>query len=514
MRMLWWLTIAVVLGFPPRLTVVPEAGSTVSDVVEIRVTSSEPLKRVDFLLDGNLVGSDTSTPYTWTWDTLSAQEGEHVLTLRVIDMNDRTASTEVRYVVDNGLSRGGAFYLEASREHLAAERWDDALKAARRAVRLLPNDGQAHYLLARAWLGVSQWTKAVESAEQAVQLAPSPEAFDTLAQAHLRVAFAQMVDQEKRFASLQSAIEAARRGRELLLSQAKTSLERAHVLARLGRLEEAATSYLQAGNTQQNFLSAARCYLLAGRWQDAERMCNLAERQTGDKTVVSIYRALIQAGRVRTAEARQALEKLIEDPGGARTLLVLARAEVALREMKASEALRILVPLHTQGVKSEPLDTLLMIAFAETRDFPRAEDHFQSALLRNPLNWQALAQKGYETLAVGSVKTASRYFDLAASIRSEDAWVLCGQSLCAEDKQRAVELAQKAVRQSPGDPWTLVVLSCAQSRAGQIEEAFRSIERARSMDRENYNIGVPPDVRRAGQIARILGRRPIAPLEQ
>jgi len=119
MKTLFWLAIAVVMGFPPRLTVVPESGSTVSDIVEIRVTSSEPLKRVDFLLDGNLMGSDTSTPYTWTWDTLSASEGEHVLTVRVLDMNDRMMSTEVRYVVDNGLSRGGAFYLEASRKHLA-----------------------------------------------------------------------------------------------------------------------------------------------------------------------------------------------------------------------------------------------------------------------------------------------------------------------------------------------------------------------------------------------------------
>ncbi|MCL6475766.1 MAG: hypothetical protein K6U75_12025 [Firmicutes bacterium] len=512
MKMLFWLAIAIVMGFPPRLTVVPEAGSKVSDIVEIRVTSSEPLKRVDFLLDGNLMGSDTSTPYTWTWDTLSVSEGEHVLTVRVLDMSDRMMTTEVRYVVDNGLSRGGAFYLEASREHLAEGRWDDALKAARRAVRLLPNDGQAHHLLARAWLGVSQWTKAVESAEQAAKLSPSPETFETLAQAHVRVAFAQKLDQEKRFASLESAVEAARRGGELLLSQAKTPQEKAHALARLGRLEEAATTYLQAGSNRQNFLSAARCYLLAGRWQDAERMCNLAERQAEDKTVVSIFRALIKAARARTTEARSVVENL-QETGEAKTLLALARAEIALREMKPSDALRILVPLHTQGMASGWIDTLLMTAFAETRDFPRAEDHFRDALLSNPLNWLALAQKGYETLAVGSIAAAARYFALAASIRPNDAWVLCGQSLCAEDKRLAVELAQKAVKQSAEDPWAVVVLSGAQSRAGQIEEAFRSIERARSMDRENYNMGVPPDVRRAGQIARIRGRRPVLPLE-
>lgn len=512
MRLLAWVLLASIAWYPPRLTITPETGSTVSDVVEVRVTSNEPLKRVEFFLDGNLVGTDATTPYTWEWDTLSVDEGEHLLTLRVIDWNNRVASTEVRYRVDNGLSRGGAYYLEQARQHLSARQWNDALKAARRAARLLPNDGQAHHLLAQAWLGVSQWTKAVESAEQAVKLLPSPETYDTLAQAHLRVAFVQMVDTEKRFASLQAAVESAVRGSELRLAQAKTPVEKARALAKRGRLEDAATTYLQAGNTAESLLAAARCYLLAGSWQDAERMCNLAERRAADKTTVSVYRALALSLRGRLPEARTALEQL-QETEALRTLFALARANVALREMRASEALRAVLPLRERGATSDALETLLTAAFAEAREFPRAEDHFREALLQNPLNWQALAQKGYEMLAVGSVATASRYFELAARIRPEDSWVLCGQALCAQDKRRAVELAQKAVRQSPAAPWTLAVLSYAQSRAGQIEEAFRTIERARNMDRENYNIGSPPDVRRTGQIARIFGRRVMLPLE-
>lgn len=507
-----WMAVASLLWYPPRLTVVPEPGSTVSDVVEVRVTASEPLKRVEFLLDGNLMGSDTSTPYTWTWDTLLVAEGEHVLTLRAVDMNDRVATTDVRYVVDNGLSRGGSFYLSAAREQLSAQRWDDALKSARRAVRLLPNDGQAHHLLARAWLGVSQWAKAVESAERAVSLSPSPETFVTLAEAQVHLAFSQVTDEQKRFSFLQAAIESALRAGELRLSAAKTPVEKAQVLAQLGRLEESANTYLRAGNSAEYLLSATRCYLLAGRWQDAERMCNLAERRMADKTIVGIYRVLVLALRARVAESRSALEPLKETEQ-TRTLITLARANIALREMKASEALRTLLSLRAQEQASSALDTLLMAAFAEARDFPRAEDHFRNALVSNPLNWQALAQKGYELLAVGSVRSAERYFDLAGRIRPNDAWVLCGQSLCAQDKKQAVELAQKAVGQAPSDPWALVVLSSAQWRAGQLDEATATIKRAYEMDRENYNIGVPPDVRRAGQIARIFGRRTILPVE-
>lgn len=513
MKALVWIAVAsVIWWYPPRLTVIPEAGSVVSDIVEVRVTSNEPLKRVEFLLDGNPVGSDTTTPYTWTWDTLSVTEGEHVLTLRVTDWNDRVASTEVRYRVDNGLSRGGAFYLEQVRQYLSAQQWNEALKAARRAVHLLPGDGQAHHLLAQAWLGMAQWDKAVQSAEQAVNLLPSPETYGTLAQAHLRVAFAQMVDPEGRFSSLRAAIEAALRGSELRLAQAKTPLEKARALAQLGRLEEAATAYLRAGGTAENFLAAARCYLLAGRWQDAERMCNLAEGRSADKIVVGAYRALALSLRAKMSDARAMLEQLTAT-GSTKTLLALAKANIALREMKASETLRTLLPLHELGETSDAMEVLLTAAFAEAREFPRAEDHFREALLRNPLSWQALAQKGFETLAVGSITTASRYFDLAARIRPDDAWVLCGQSLCAGDKRRGVDLAQKAVKQTPNAPWTLVVLSYAQSRAGQIDEALRTIERARNMDRENIDIASPPDARRAGQTARILGRRVMLPLE-
>lgn len=507
-----WVALAVLAWYPPRLTITPEAGSTVSDVVEVRVTASEPLKRVEFLLDGNPVGSDTSTPYTWTWDTLSVAEGEHVVTVRAIDMNDRTASTDVRYVVDNGLSRGGAFYLNTAREQMSAQQWDAMVKSARRAVRLLPDDGQAHHLLARAWLGVSQWARALESAERAATLSPSPETLSTLAEAHMRMAFSQSTDDAKRFSSLQAAVESALRAGELRLSSAKSPVERARALAQLGRLEEAANAYLQAGNTADNILSAARCYLLAGQWQDADRMCNLAERRAADKAVVGVYRALVLALRARVADARGVLQSL-ESSEQARVLIALAQANIALREMRAPEALRTLLPLDAQGVAPGALNTLLMSAFAEVRDFPRAEDHFRNALIRHPLNWQALAQKGYESLAVGSVVNAARYFDLAARIRANDAWVLCGQSLCTPDKRQAVELAQKAVRQAPADPWALVVLSSAQWRAGQLDEAIRSIKRAYEMDRENYNIGSPPDVRRAGQIARIFGRRPVLPLE-
>lgn len=46
---------------------------------------------VEFLLDGQQIGADTTAPYTFSWTPTTAQIGQHVLTARVTDTNAQTA---------------------------------------------------------------------------------------------------------------------------------------------------------------------------------------------------------------------------------------------------------------------------------------------------------------------------------------------------------------------------------------------------------------------------------------
>jgi hypothetical protein len=46
---------------------------------------------VEFLLDGQQIGADTTSPYTFSWTPTTAQIGQHVLTARVTDTNAQTA---------------------------------------------------------------------------------------------------------------------------------------------------------------------------------------------------------------------------------------------------------------------------------------------------------------------------------------------------------------------------------------------------------------------------------------
>ncbi len=46
---------------------------------------------VEFLLDGQQIGADTTAPYTFSWTPTTAQIGQHILTARVTDTNAQTA---------------------------------------------------------------------------------------------------------------------------------------------------------------------------------------------------------------------------------------------------------------------------------------------------------------------------------------------------------------------------------------------------------------------------------------
>ena len=58
--------------------------------------------RVDFAVDGNLVGSDTSEPYETLWDSTTVANGAHTITATAVDTGGLTAHNSVNVFVDNG----------------------------------------------------------------------------------------------------------------------------------------------------------------------------------------------------------------------------------------------------------------------------------------------------------------------------------------------------------------------------------------------------------------------------
>jgi hypothetical protein len=65
--------------------------------------SGSGLQKVEFYVDGSLVGTDTTGPFTYAWNTLTLSNGSHTLTTKAYDNNGGvTTSAPVVVSVDNG----------------------------------------------------------------------------------------------------------------------------------------------------------------------------------------------------------------------------------------------------------------------------------------------------------------------------------------------------------------------------------------------------------------------------
>ena len=82
----------------------PAAGSAVSGTVTIQASASDAygVTKVELYLDGALFATDTASPYSASWDTLTASNGSHVLVSKAYDAAGNVGtSTAVTVTVDN-----------------------------------------------------------------------------------------------------------------------------------------------------------------------------------------------------------------------------------------------------------------------------------------------------------------------------------------------------------------------------------------------------------------------------
>jgi hypothetical protein len=81
----------------------PTAGSTVSGTVQINAVASDDrgvVTKVEFYIGGTLLGTDTTAPYSWSWDTTKANVGTYQLKARAIDpANNSKYSANVQVTV-------------------------------------------------------------------------------------------------------------------------------------------------------------------------------------------------------------------------------------------------------------------------------------------------------------------------------------------------------------------------------------------------------------------------------
>jgi len=80
---------------PPTVSLTaPTAGSVNRTVaLSANASASAGVTRVEFLVDGAVIASDTSAPYAANWDTSTITDGAYSLTARVVDANNASATS-------------------------------------------------------------------------------------------------------------------------------------------------------------------------------------------------------------------------------------------------------------------------------------------------------------------------------------------------------------------------------------------------------------------------------------
>ena len=90
---------------PTTSITAPAGGATVSGTTNVTANASDAVgvTKVEFWLDGALQSTDTSSPYSWSWNTTTASNGAHSLVSKAYDAaNNVGTSATVNVTVSNG----------------------------------------------------------------------------------------------------------------------------------------------------------------------------------------------------------------------------------------------------------------------------------------------------------------------------------------------------------------------------------------------------------------------------
>ena len=91
-----------------RLTI-PTQGSVVTGTITMTATASDNrgVARVDFIVDGSVVGSDTTSPYTASWNTKTVTDGNHLVAAQAFDSGGNASGrSQVTVRAQNGVPAG------------------------------------------------------------------------------------------------------------------------------------------------------------------------------------------------------------------------------------------------------------------------------------------------------------------------------------------------------------------------------------------------------------------------
>lgn len=533
MKALLFATAFLALLVPQKGTVTVNVNAKTGDVVtgqkkfRVTVNSNNPVTQVEFYVGKELKDKDTSTPYEFMVDSLSETDGDLALRFKAYTTEGETGEAKITVKIDNGVSKGIQFHLDAGEKSLQDSKWDDAVTSGRLALKIDPKSNAARMLLARAYFGQGDTAQAQKFAEDVVaDDANNSSARDLLSAINLKAAFKVSTSSggnstealttmgdafksaiESRMAVLDAAVTAAGKPEgDTLVKYADAAIraERLNaVLPALARTFESDKTNVAVANR------LAYIYLRMGRAQDAFNVVNaLAKGGSPDAYALS-ERAIALAELGDVAGSDQAIQDALladsEDPA-----VLAAQAYIALKFVRYRTAGNTVFNLNYDDLsgldasaRQESRTTLQKLAGQMAKvstsrpetffyqealnnllaQYAQARTAFEKSVLAESVNPDAFIEMGNQALRsimlsnVGAddktraLATAKVMYTAATDADSSSANALTGLSLTASldnKPEDAIRWGEAAVTANPNYPAGHVALSAAYSLGATI----------------------------------------------
>jgi tetratricopeptide (TPR) repeat protein len=518
------------------LSVDLKSGAVVSDIylVTAIAISNKGIAKVDFLVDGKLAGTDSSTPYTFEWDTVEYDDGEHTLSVVASDLSGNQERKEIKVTVDNDLAAGVEAHLEKGKDFLAVGNAEKALLEGRKALRSSPDSPEALRFVAGVYEGAGMFDKAAEYFEKAVAKEPS----DVQLRRTLSLVYVKLAARQSPTGTysevMQKAISEARAASDIEFGETERKAQASSApmdtylfgkaLLERGDYESALAKFLASERAEpQKPLyrdAAAIASIFAGKIRDAEVTFDWLKRQQMADYLTSCAMCLSRLVTNQFDSAREEIGRALGlEPNLVYVLLLAGLTEVRKNDQKKAaeyidKALEqspdsAVAHYYKAGIltgERKYEDALTEVNRAIELDPTLADAHALKAVLWMLKDW---------VQQIDPMVAAKASLDVALSVDPKSPYALCLAAVWADEQGKDDELLDYATRASeaaPNEPYVQVVLARAYQKHKEPEKMREAMQKAFELDKVNFSRSSPPSSWEMLEMINRFGRRPVATL--
>lgn len=455
--------------FDVQVSVNVANGDVLSGVVQFRVTvrAEHAITQVEFYVGNDLRETDSSTPYSFTFDTLNEDDGEVTLAFAAYTSEGGRGRKEVTVKIDNGVSKGAEHHIERALEFLTESKWDEALLAGRLALRADAQSVRARLVMARANLGKGVYDLAQKFAEDGLALDPGNRELQLLlSSVNVRRALSILdrpgSDRMDTIRQIGQSLQAAARQRtELRIAEFEAvgpvtnenRLRYADAAIRAGRYSAAIAALQNQLATTSDVANVANrliyAQIRAGRYTDAVSAMRLYKQRRGVDAYGYALDAVLQfmqGNREASTEALKEAQLSDQEDLGVR----LAQAWLALAENNTARLRPIATGLAREQDQLPQVNYYLATLNRILNEFTQSRKYFQEAVIVDPAFEDMYIERGNESfkIVMGAgleekdreyeLAVAREFFQTALAVKEDSAQALTGMALVAMGQNKSV----------------------------------------------------------------------------